>query len=58
MKHGVSVTIRQLFLYLYCASKFTAPRDEGVFSGEALHEVPNDKLCARLWLVGYIVLLS
>ena len=58
MKLAVGVNIRQLLLHLYCASVFEAPGDAGVSSGKSLLGVPNDKLHARLWLVGHQVLLS
>ena len=58
MELAIGVTIRKLFLYLNCASEFEAPGDAGVSTGESLLVVPNDKLRARLWLVGYQVLLS
>ena len=53
MKLAVSFTIRQLLFNLHCASEFEAPCDAGVSSGESLLGVPNDKLRARLWLVGH-----
>ena len=52
MKLAVGVTIRQLFINLYCASEFEAPGNSVVSPSEALLWVPNDKLCARLRLVG------
>ena len=58
MELAIGVTIRQLLLHLNCASEFEAPGDAGVSAGESLLGVPNDKLRARLWLVGYQVLLS
>ena len=58
MELAIGVTIRQLLLYLNCTSKFEAPSDTGVYAGESLLGVPNDKLRARLWLVGYQVLFS
>ena len=58
MELAIGVTIRKLFLHLNCASEFEAPGDAGVSAGESLLGVPNDKLRARLWLVGYQVLLS
>ena len=53
MKFAVSVAIRQLLFHLHCASEVEALGDAGVSSGESLLGVPNDKLRARLWLVGY-----
>ena len=58
MELASGVTIRQLLLHLNCASEFEAPGDAGVSAGESLLGVQNDKLRARLLLVGYKVLLS
>ena len=58
MKLVVSVAIRQLLFHLHCASEFEALGDAGVSSGKSLLGVPNDKLRARLWLVGHQVLIS
>ena len=58
MELAIGVTIRKLFLHLNCAIEFEAPGDAGVSAGELLLGVPNNKLRARLWLVGYQVLLS
>ena len=58
MELAIGVTIRQLLLHLNCSSEFEAPGNAGVSAGELLLGVPNDKLRARLWLVGYKVLLS
>ena len=57
MELVIGVTIRQLLLHLNCASEFEAPGDAGVSANESLVAMPNDKLRARLWLVGYQVLL-
>ena len=53
MKLAVSVAIRQLLFHLHCASEFEALGNAGVSLGESLFGVPNDKLRARLWLVGH-----
>ena len=53
MKLAISVAIRQLLFHLHCASEFEALGYAGVSSGESLFGVPNDKLRARLWLVGH-----
>ena len=53
MKLAVSVAIRQLLFHLHCASEFEALGYAGVSSGESLLGEPNDKLRARLWLVGH-----
>ena len=58
MELAVSVTIRQLFFHLQCASEFEAPNDAGVSSGESLLGVPNDKLRSRPWLIGHQMLFS
>ena len=58
MELAIGVTISQLLLHLNCASEFEAPGGAGVSAGKSLLGVPNDKLHARLWLVGYQVLLS
>ena len=58
MELAIGVTIRQLLFHLICASEFEAPGDAGVSSRESLHELPNDKFRARLWLVGFQVLLK
>ena len=58
MELAIGVTIRHLLLHFNCASEFKAPCDACVSAGESLLGVPNDKLLAMLWLVGYQVLLS
>ena len=58
MKLAVSVAIRQLLFHLHCASEFEALGDAGVSSGKSLFGVSNNKLRARLWLVGNQVLFS
>ena len=58
MKLAIGVTIRQLLFHLNCATEFEAPGDASVSAGESPLRVPNDKLHARLWLVGYQMLLS
>ena len=58
MELAVSVTIRLLLLCLHCASEFETPSEAGVSYGESLLGVLNDKLRARLWLVGHQVLFS
>ena len=58
MELAVSVTIRQLLLHQYYASEFEAPGDASLSSGESLLGVRNDKLRARLWLVGHKILFS
>ena len=58
MELAVGVTIRQLLHHLHCASEFEAPSDAGVSSDKSLLGVTDDKLRARLWLVGQQMLLS
>ena len=58
MKLAVSVAIRQLFFHLHCASEFEALGYAGVSSGKSFLGGPNDKLRARLWLVGHLMLFS
>ena len=53
MKLAVSITIRELLFHLHCASEFEALGYASVSSSESLIGVPNDKLRARLWLVGH-----
>ena len=52
IKLAVGVTLRQLFLHVQCVSEFETPGNSGVSSSEALFYVHNDKLCAKLRLVG------
>ena len=52
MEFAVGVTIRQLLIHLHCTSEFEAPGNSGVSPNEPLLWVPNDKLCARLRMVG------
>ena len=58
MELVVRVTIKQLLLYLHCASESEVPGYPGVSTGESLFRMPNDKLRAMIWLVGHQVLLS
>ena len=57
MELAVGVTIRQLLIHLFCTSEFEAPGNSGVSPSEALLWVSNDKLCARLRMVGDQVFL-
>ena len=57
MELTVGVTIRQIVLHVQCASEFEAPGKSGMSPSEARFWVPNDKLCARLRLVGDQVFL-
>ena len=57
MERAVDVTIWQLLMHAQCASEFKAPGNSGVSLSEALFWLPNDKLCARLRLGGYEVLI-
>ena len=52
MELAVDFTIRQLLLHVQCVSELEAPGNSGVSSSETLVWVPNNKLCARLRLVG------
>ena len=58
MELAIGVTIRQDLIHLNFASEFEAPGDAGVSAGESLLGVPNNKLRATLWLVGYQMLFS
>ena len=57
MELSVGVSFRQLLIQLYDSSSCEALCHPGVTSLNALLTLTNDKLCARLRLVGYKMLL-
>ena len=55
---AVRFTIRQLLFHFDSSCEVEAPGHAGVFLGEPLIKVPNNKLCTRHWQVSYQVLLG